>query len=284
MRTGQRDFNREYLELMTHLGMKPRTIAVGQKQQNGTVEAQNGAFKRFLNQGLLRRGSREFDAETAFDRWLEQGLTQENHRRQARLQDELAVMKPLPVDRFPEFKEVTVGVSQNSTINVLGNRYSVPPRLLHQSLRVQIYENHWVVFAGQTWIQEMPRLIGRSPSCHRLPPRNLVAGAKTRRLGSLSLSRSVIPDAGVSPSLRGPASGPSRYRGDAAYLRLLHLAASTQEADVQAALERVLEAGQVPEPDRVRELVRPATPVVPALAIPAVELASYDALLGGLTQ
>jgi len=52
---------------------------------------------------------------------------------------------------------------------------------------------------------------------------------------------------------------------------------------VQAALELVLEAGQVPEPDRVRDLVRPATPVVPALAIPAVELASYDALLGGLT-
>jgi hypothetical protein len=33
------------------------------------------------------------------------------------------------------------------------------------------------------------------------------------------------------------------------------LAASTQEAEVQAALELVLEAGQVPEPDRVRELV-----------------------------
>jgi len=53
---------------------------------------------------------------------------------------------------------------------------------------------------------------------------------------------------------------------------------------VQAALEWVLEAGQVPEPDRIRELVRPATPVVPALAIPAVELASYDALLGELTR
>jgi len=64
----------------------------------------------------------------------------------------------------------------------------------------------------------------------------------------------------------------------------LHLAASTQETEVQAALEWVLEAGQVPEPDRVRERVRPATPVVPVLAIPAVELASYDTLLGELTR
>jgi hypothetical protein len=62
------------------------------------------------------------------------------------------------------------------------------------------------------------------------------------------------------------------------------LAASTQEAEVQAALELVLEAGQVPDPDRVRDLVRPTTPAVPALAIPAVELASYDALLGELTR
>jgi len=44
---------------------------------------------------------------------------------------------------------------------------------------------------------------------------------------------------------------------------------------------------QEPMADReslVRERVRPATPVVPALAIPAVELASYDALLGELTR
>ena len=154
VRTGQRAFNRAYLELMDHLGMKPRTIAVGQKQQNGTVEAQNGAFKRFLQQALLGRGSGDFASEAAFDVWLEGRLQQANQRRQARLQDELAVMKPLPVDRFPDFKEVTVGVSQHSTINVLGNLYSVPPRLLQQTLRVQVYENHLVVFYGETRIQQ----------------------------------------------------------------------------------------------------------------------------------
>ena len=64
---------------MAHLGMKPRTIAVGQKEQNGTVEAQNGAFKRFLKQALLGRGSSDFASEAAFDAWLEGRLHQENH-------------------------------------------------------------------------------------------------------------------------------------------------------------------------------------------------------------
>ena len=284
VRTGQREFNREYLELMAHLGMKPRTIAVGQKEQNGTVEAQNGAFKRFLKQALLGRGSRDFASEAAFDVWLEGRLHQENHRRQARLQDELAVMPPLTVDRFPEFKELTVRVSQNSTINVLGNLYSVPPRLVQQSLRVQVYENHLAVFYGATWIQEMPRLIGRSH--HAIDYRHVI-WSLVQKPGAFARYRyreALFPTLVFRRAYAALQAAHPGTAGDAAYLRLLHVAASTQEAEVQAALELVLEAGQVPEPDRVRDLVRPATPVVPALAIPAVELVSYDALLGELTR
>ena len=96
--TGGRAFLPEYLELMGHLGIKPRTTAVGQKEQNGTVEAQNGAFKRYLNQRLQTRGSREFASVDAFDEWLVESLTKENSRRQVRLQEELAVMKPREAD------------------------------------------------------------------------------------------------------------------------------------------------------------------------------------------
>ena len=34
---------RAYLELMDHLGLTPRTIGVGESEQNGDVEANNGA-------------------------------------------------------------------------------------------------------------------------------------------------------------------------------------------------------------------------------------------------
>jgi hypothetical protein len=78
--------------------MKPRTTAIGQKEQNGTVEAQNGAFKRYLNQRLQARGSREFASVDAFDGWLVESLAKENSRRQVRLQEELTVMKPREAD------------------------------------------------------------------------------------------------------------------------------------------------------------------------------------------
>jgi len=44
-----------------------------------------------------------------FDEWLVESLTKENSRRQARLQEELAVMRPLQVTRLPEYREVPDG-------------------------------------------------------------------------------------------------------------------------------------------------------------------------------
>ncbi|MFO1428973.1 MAG: hypothetical protein U1F76_02355 [Candidatus Competibacteraceae bacterium] len=237
-----------------------------------------------IRQALLSRGSGDFASEVAFDAWLEGRLQQDNHCRQARLQDARAVMKPLPVDRFPEFKEVTVGVSPHSTLNVLGNLYSVPPRLRHQTLRVQVYEDPLVVFAGETRIQEMPRLTGRSH--HAIDSRHVI-GSRVQKPGAFARDRyreALVPTLGFRRADAALQAVHPGTAGDVAYLRLLHLAASTPEAEVQAALEVVLEAGQVPEPDRVRELVRPATPIVPTLAILPVELARYDALLGELTR
>lgn len=38
---------------MRHLGMEPRTTMVGEKEQNGDVEARDGVLKNLLKQALL---------------------------------------------------------------------------------------------------------------------------------------------------------------------------------------------------------------------------------------
>ena len=273
VRTGQRAFNTEYLDLMAHLGMKPRTIAVGKKEQNGTVEAQNGAFKRLLRQRLLCRGGHDFASEEAFDSWLAQALQKENNRRQPRLQEELAMMKPLTVPRLPAFKELEAWVSQNSTINVLGNLYSVPPRLMRQKLRVRIDENHLRVFYADTLVQEMPRLTGRS---HHAIDDWPVIWSLVQKPGALASSRyreALFPTLVFRRAYEALQSTYPGTSGDAHYLRILHLAASTQETDVHTALELLLDAGQVPEAERVKERVRPAAPPIPAMPAPFVDLA-----------
>ena len=70
-------------------------------------------------------------------------------------------------------------------------------------------------------------------------------------------------------------------RADRHYVRLLHLAASTSESEVAAALVLLREQQALPTFDTVRDLVRPPSAQrVPALATPVLDLRRYDRLLG----
>ena len=69
-------------------------------------------------------------------------------------------------------------------------------------------------------------------------------------------------------------------KADIEYLRILHLAASTLEAEVQTALDLLLSESVLRGVEQVKALVAPSKPEVPELSAPVVDLESYDALLG----
>ena len=71
---GKRPFNDDYLALMRHFGMTPRTTAIGAKEQNGDVESENGAIKRRLEQLLLVRGSRDFEDVEAWQSFIDDAV------------------------------------------------------------------------------------------------------------------------------------------------------------------------------------------------------------------
>ncbi len=64
-------------------------------------------------------------------------------------------------------------------------------------------------------------------------------------------------------------------------MRLLHLAATTREREVEATLRALLEDRQPFDYASVQALVTPAMPQVPAMHLPVPDLAHYDALLVG---
>lgn len=68
----RREFNRSYVELMTHHGVELCTTGVGKKEQNGDVEAGNGVLKRRLDQALMLRGSRNFESVEIYEAWLQE--------------------------------------------------------------------------------------------------------------------------------------------------------------------------------------------------------------------
>lgn len=71
-------------------------------------------------------------------------------------------------------------------------------------------------------------------------------------------------------------------RGDAAYLRLLLLAASTLQSEVEAALVLLMDSGALPTADAVKDLIEPRDRIqVPDMPALEVKLEDYDQLLTG---
>jgi len=110
-----------------------------------------------LRQHLLLRGSRDFESETAYERFLEQVLERGNRGRQEKVAAELAVMKPLPPTRLSEYDELTCTVGMASTIRVKKVGYSVPARLIGQELKVEVYERELKLYSGRELLLVLPR-------------------------------------------------------------------------------------------------------------------------------
>lgn len=277
--TGKRGFNVEYEELMAHLGMKPRTIGIGESHQNGDVEALNGALKRRLEQHLLLRGSRDFDSVEEYQAWIDSVLEQANGLRQDRLAEELQVMHPLSAARLPRYRELRVRVTSNGTISVKKNTYSVPPRLSGERVVVRLFDLHLEIFYGGRRQLEVERLRGEGKS--RINYRHVIWSLVKKPWGfaRYRYREAMFPTMVFRRAYETLAASLPERQADLEYLRVLHLAASTMECEVEAAVELLLAEDRVPRIDTVRSLVVQREPEVPEMAPLVVDLASYDDLL-----
>jgi Mu transposase, C-terminal domain len=279
LRTGKRAFNEEYLALMAHFAMKPRTIAIGEKEQNGDIEASHGVLKRRLEQHLLLRGSREFDSVEVYEQWVWEKMEAANRLRQPRLTEELAVMRPLMVSRLPEYRSETAVVSSWSTIRVRRNAYSVPSRLIGETLRVHVFEQRLEVYHDGVLQLEVERLRGEGG--HRINYRHVI-WSLVQKPGAFARYRyreDLFPSLTFRRAYDALSERLEARMADIEYLRILHLAASTMESEVEAALERLMQTGEDLSADAVKRVVAPQRIEVPALEVPAVDLTSYDSLL-----
>ena len=278
----ERTFNAEYLAVVRHFGMEARTIAVGKKEQNGDVESGHGALKRRLEQALLVRGSREFADRDEYQAFVDGVVRKANAGRGPRVAEEIEAMRPLVVERLPEYSELSVPVASTSTIRVKSCAYSVPSRLIGERVRVRLYEHRVEVYYADALELSCERLRGKGV---RIDYRHVIwslvrkPGAFARYVyreelyPSVTFRRAYDAIQAVQPGIKG----------DVEYLRILHLAASTIEAEVEQALLVVLAGGATVTADAVKRKTAQTsdgpTVTVPALEAPAVDLTAYDALL-----
>jgi hypothetical protein len=278
---GERAFNHEYVAIMRHFGMKPRTTEVGAKEQNGDVEASNGALKRALEQALLVRSSRDFASLAEWQSFVDDVNRKGNKAKSAKVTEDIAAMRELNVAKLPEYIEMQAVVSSWSTVQVKHGMYSVPSRLIGETVRVRLFESRiemW--FAGDIQL-DCERLRGRHP--RRIDYRHVIWSLLRKPGGfrNYVFRDEMFPtttfrrayDAIHSPEHRG-------VKGDLEYLRILHTAATTMESEVEAALSLLLSEEQVVTAHAVKAMVDgKLQPKTPSMVRPVVDLTVYDSFL-----
>jgi hypothetical protein len=275
----RRPFNQEYLDLMDHFGMTPRTIQVDSPHENGDVESLHGALKRRIKQHLLLRGSSDFESVDAYRRFLEQVLEKANGGRSERLAEELERMPVLRASRLAEYNEYRCRVRSWSTITVKRRIYSVPSRLIGETVSARRYEDRLEIYYNGVHQLTVP-WISREGG-HYINYRHLI-GWLVRKPGAFRQYRfreELFPSDLFRWAWECLSENLSERTADREYLQLLHHAARTMQCEVEAVLLSLRRDGELPRLDRVLQECRPAVSEPPWLEPLVVSLRDYDSLL-----
>jgi len=277
------EFSRQYEGLLSYYGLAGEKTQAGHPHENGDVEQRNHRIKEALKQALLLRGSREFADRAAYEGFVREAMARQNAGRQARFAEERALLRPLPARQLESSRWVEVRVGPSSTIRVLHNVYSVHSGLVGEQVRVRVFAQRLEVWYAQKLVESLPRLRGQYRQY--IQYRHIIdwlvrkpgafAGYHYRQELFPTLRFRMAYDA-----LKAACGA----RADKEYLRVLHLAARENEQRVDDAL-RVLLGQETPfAAEEVKALVLSQSALPPAtqIAIEAVDLAAYDALLQGL--
>jgi hypothetical protein len=282
-RSGGRSLTKRFAQVLAHYGMESTRIRPGESHENGVVEQAHRRVKSALAQALVLRGSTDFASVEAYGAFVTEVIERTRNRGiEAALAQDRLHLRPLPSSRIPDYTTWTATVRRWSTIRVTHRTYSVPSRLIGHTVDVRQHPDQIEVFYRGQLVETMPRLHGERD--HRIDYRHVI-WSLVRKPGAFARYRFREE---LFPSLvfRRAYDALKRSRGDRAdveYVRILHLAASTMESLVEAALLRLLDAGEAVDYAAVKTLASPEVPMVPTIAIASPDLGIYDSLLvGGL--
>src|SRR5260370_18418780 len=160
--------------------------------------------------------------------------------RHTRWLEEREALRPLPAAPLELCREVHVPVSRFSTIQVLLNTYSVPSRLIGTTLLIRVHSETLEVYRATARLLTMPRLLGRGQ--HRIDYRHVI-WSLVRKPGAFAHYRyrdDLFPSL-VFRRAYDALNTQTTERADRHYVRLLHLAASRSESEVDAAIALLLD-------------------------------------------
>ena len=275
---GGRELTRRYKAVIDHYGVTSTRIEPRKSNQNGVAEKGNDLLKRRVDQALIIRGSRDFESVAEYEAFVREVVATMNRDWDRRLAEERRHLLPLPSTPVPEYTTYWATVRCWSTIHFARRTYSVPSRLKGKDLEVRQYADVIELWYAKKLTETMPRI--RGEKTYRIDYRHVI-WSLVRKPGAFARYRyreELFPSMTFRRAYDALVDARGE-RADVEYVRILHLAASTMEADVERALTTLLERGERFDYIAVKTLASPDKPAVPEVHIPPPDLSEYDRLL-----
>ena len=277
---GGRELNRRFAAVLDHYGAKSTRIEPGESHQNGGAEKAHDVLKSALEQEFVIRGSRDFASVEAYMALV--GRVRDRivaSKSPALFAEERAHLLPLPTTRVPEYTTYTARVRQWSTIHFGHHVYSVPSRLIGCEVEVRQHPDVIEVYYRDRTkaTATMPRI--RGERYHQIDYRHVI-WSLVRKPGAFARYRfreELFPSLTFRRTYDALVDARGE-RADVEYVRILHLAASTMQSDVERVLDGLRARGERPDFLTVKALAAPEKSPVPVIHIPPPDLSVYDRL------
>ena len=283
-RDAQEDLTRRYEELCAHYGMTPSRNNRGLAHENGAIESSHGHLKKVLGDELLLRGSRDFADLAAYRRFVDEVIGRRNARNRKRIEIERVTLRPLPERRTTDYEEARVLVTSSGGFILRRVFYSVPSRLIGHRLNVHLYDDRLECFLGSTQLLILRR--GRPPQGsgkhgHVVDYHHVIHALRRKPMALLNLvyRDQLFPRRAYARAFEALLASESEKQACRTMVGLLALAHDRAcEAELAQAIEADLDAGGLPDLDRLRDRFRPDRAAIPEVAVALVPLSTYDEL------
>jgi len=264
--------------------MTPSRNNRGVAHENGAIESSHGHLKKALGDELLLRGSREFADLAAYRRFVDEVVGRRNARNRKRIEIERTTLKQLPERRTTDYEEARVLVSSSGGFILRRVFYSVPSRLIGHRLSVHLYDDRLECFLGSTPLLTLRR--GRPPQgsskhSHVVDYRHVIHALRRKPMALLNLvyRDQLFPRRAYARAFAALLAKESEKLACRIMVGLLALAHDRAcEAELAQAIDADLDAGALPDLNRLRQRFAPDQQVIPDVAIELASLSAYDEL------
>jgi hypothetical protein len=279
----RQDQTRRYDALCAHYGMEPTRNNRGLAHENGSIESPHGHLKQAIEDALLLRGSRHFDALDDYRRFVDEIVGRRNARNAKRLDLERPALRALPARRTTDYEETIVTVTSTSGFVLKKVFYSVPSRLIGHRLRVRLYDDRLECFLGSTPLMTLRR--GRAHPTgkhgHLVDYRHVIHALRRKPMALLNLvyRDQLFPRRAYRRAFEALMAGDSEKQACRVMVGLLALAHDRAcEAELAVAIEATLDAGRLPDLDVLGRRFMPDPAAIPDITVELAPLYLYDEL------